>query len=450
MEIGSKGIETEAKWGVAMADSRGNAAAVQVTGLHVGRGGREILKDVSLFMPEGSFGCIIGPNGAGKTTLFSVLAGFLTPTAGSAMVLGMDPSRTPPGTLARRIAMVPQETGVPFGFTVEETVFLGRIPFMGLSGRPGPRDRKAVSRAMDICGVGHLRERRVDALSGGERQKVLLGRALAQEPELLLLDEATSGLDIAGRLEVMESLKILNRESNVTVLGIFHDLNLAFSYCSHTCAMAGGKVEASGETSTVMTSSVLSHVFGISLLVRQDDGTAMPQMTVVPSGRVVSSPEVAGLKFHLVAGGGSGIQFMVCLSSAGIRFTCGPLAPGDGDFGLARDLGAGFVEIPPYTAMSVADMEAHKGYIDACDVVVVAPMPVGEVNLPSIEAALQAASTGRRVLADVSVPPVARNFAGPRGREVLEKITSGAGGIVTFTGLPGFMAILRDGLTERS
>lgn len=424
--------------------------AVQIEGLWVHRGSREVLKGVSLALPRGAFGCVIGPNGAGKSTLFSVLTGLLKPSSGRIRVMGLDPSAAAPGAMARVMALVPQETAIPFGFTVSETVSLGRIPYTGLVGRLGPGDLSAMERAMECCGISHLRNRRADALSGGERQKVLLARALAQEPELLLLDEATSSLDIAGRLGVMESLKALNRASGVTILGIFHDLSLAFSYCSHGCALSGGEVAASGETGTVMTSSVLSRVFGTSLLVRQDEGASMPQMTVVPAGRVEAFPGLAELKFHLVAGGGAGIQYMVCMSSAGIGFTCGPLAPGDGDFRLARDLGARFVEISPYTTMNESDMAAHDSFIDLSDVVVIAPMPVGEINVSAVEAAVRASKSGKTVLADVSVPPVARNFAGPRGRELLDEIVSGSNGIIPFDGLPGFMALLRDGFALKS
>lgn len=190
-------------------------------------GKRIILEDVSLLVPEGSFVGIVGPNGCGKSTLLKSIYGALTPLAGERFLDGTDMKKMNSREIARRMAVVGQENSVTFNYTVEEIVMMGRTPYKRLLEPDNEKDRDSVQQAMARVGITDLAKRRYTELSGGEKQRVILARALAQETDLVLLDEPTNHLDISYQLRIFDLL----RESGKTVLSAIHDLNLALMYC---------------------------------------------------------------------------------------------------------------------------------------------------------------------------------------------------------------------------
>ncbi|MFI9569332.1 ABC transporter ATP-binding protein [Streptomyces rishiriensis] len=228
--------------------------------LHVTLDRNPILRDVSLQARKGEIVGLVGPNGSGKSTLLRTVYRSLRPADGTVRVGEDDVWELPPRAAARRTAAVLQDAGGnSTGLTVTEIVALGRAPHHGLLGRDGNEDHRAVSVAIDRCGVRPFANRDYASLSGGERQRVLLARALAQDPQLLVLDELTNHLDIRARFELLD----LIRATGVTTLAVLHDLDLAARLCDHLVVLHEGAVVAAGPVLEVLTPGLLAEVFGV-------------------------------------------------------------------------------------------------------------------------------------------------------------------------------------------
>jgi iron complex transport system ATP-binding protein len=240
---------------------------LRLLNLSAGYGARLILRDVSFTINAGQVLALVGPNGAGKSTLIRVLSGVLPTRGGEARLNGTDLLRLSPAERARRVAVVPQLVHLPEAFTVSEIVLMGRTPHLPLWAGEGRRDCEVAWSAMCRAHVEGLAERRVDELSGGEQQRVVLARALAQEPQVLLLDEPTAHLDLKHQIGVLDLVQTLAREEKLTVLMTLHDLNLAALYADQVALMQRGEIVAQGSARDVFTADQLSRVYGVEIAV---------------------------------------------------------------------------------------------------------------------------------------------------------------------------------------
>ncbi len=231
-------------------------------GVTAGYGVRVALDEVDLEISTGSLLAVIGPNGAGKSTLLKVIAGLLPPFSGTIEVLG-----GPPRTQAKRIAYVPQAEMVDWAFpvTVGDVVMMGRVPLIGIGRSPGRRDRLAVETALETVAMADSRNRQIGALSGGQRRRVFLARALAAEPELYLLDEPVTGVDVTTQEDLM---RILEAESDAgrTVVATTHDLASA-AHHFHQAAFVNGRIVASGPADLVLDPALLTATYGGHVIV---------------------------------------------------------------------------------------------------------------------------------------------------------------------------------------
>ena len=250
-------------------DRNGHAAALDVEGLRVRLGGQEVLRDVTFDVAAGSWVCAIGPNGAGKTTLLHAVAG-LVPFEGRVGLWGRELSAYRRRERARLVALVPQQPVIPEGVTVLDYVLLGRTPHLGVLGSERRADLDAVGQALDRLDLGWAAERRLDTLSGGELQRVVLARALAQEAPLLLLDEPTTGLDLGHQIRVLELVDELRREHGLTVLSTMHDLTLAGRFADRFALLSRGRLVSSGSRTDVLDAAVILEHFGASVRVIGD------------------------------------------------------------------------------------------------------------------------------------------------------------------------------------
>lgn len=243
-----------------------------------------VLEDVSLDLAPGSLVGLIGPNGAGKTTLLRILSGFLAPQRGRVVLDGHDIRQLSRREIARRIAVVPQEMVVPFAFTAWEMVMLGRTPHVRPLMGEGQQDRQVVEEKMALTNTLHLAKRPFNELSGGERQRVVIAMALAQEPQILLLDEPTVHLDISHQVEILELIKDLNRQTNLTVLATMHDLNLAALYFERLLLLDRGRVVIEGPPSEVLKEESIRQVFRASVQVQPHPTRSVPYVVILPLG----------------------------------------------------------------------------------------------------------------------------------------------------------------------
>jgi iron complex transport system ATP-binding protein len=243
-----------------------------------------VIDDVSLAIARGELVGILGPNGSGKTTLLKMLSGTLTPTAGTIAFERRPLSAWTRRDLARRIALVPQETHAPFDFTVLDIVLMGRFPHLGAFALEGPADLAIARQALASTGTSALEDRPFSTLSGGEKQRVVIASALAQSPELLLLDEPTASLDLGHQLDVQLLLSALNRDRGVTMVLSTHDLNLAAALCRHLVLLRDGRVVAQGPTEEVLTPDAVRALYGVEADVHRHP--AAGHLTVTAIARV--------------------------------------------------------------------------------------------------------------------------------------------------------------------
>ncbi|MFC6065356.1 ABC transporter ATP-binding protein [Streptomyces ochraceiscleroticus] len=236
---------------------------VDVEGVTVELAGARIVEDIALRADSGQVVGVVGPNGSGKSTLLRCTYRALRPAAGTVRLDGDDLHAMDARAGARRLAALPQESAAEFDFTAAEVVAMGRLPHQRggtlLTGRASAADAALCAEALDRVGAAHLAGRGFRSLSGGEKQRVLIARALAQQPRVLVLDEPTNHLDIAHQLEVLS----LVRRSGLTVLAALHDLNLAASHCDLLYVLDGGRVVASGPPRDVLRPRLLAEVFGV-------------------------------------------------------------------------------------------------------------------------------------------------------------------------------------------
>ncbi|MBK7689297.1 MAG: ABC transporter ATP-binding protein [Elusimicrobia bacterium] len=222
------------------------------------------LEGIDFALTAGDLLGVLGPNGAGKSTLLRLLIKGLSPASGEVFVEGTALSALSQRAVARALAWVPQELDALFALTVEEMVRLGRYCRVGAWGRLSAEDHRQVARALEETDLTPLRHRPVSRLSGGERRRVLLARALAQEPKVLLLDEPTAHLDPGHVAELVSVVNRLRRERGLAVVAILHDVSLALSWCPRILVLKSGRAVAAGSTAATLTPALLKEVYGVA------------------------------------------------------------------------------------------------------------------------------------------------------------------------------------------
>jgi iron complex transport system ATP-binding protein len=241
-----------------------------VAGLNVRLGQTQVLDRVDLSLRRGEVTVIVGPNGAGKSTLLSVLAGLRKPDAGSATLDGADVLAMPSARRAQRIGFLPQLNEVAWAVDAQTLVSLGRIPFTGLGGESA-LDRAAIQRAMTAADVQGLKDRVVNTLSGGERGRVLIARALAGEPDWLLADEPMTGLDIAHQLDIARLFQKLAKTDGRGMVVTLHDLTLAARIADRVVVLSEGKIVADGAPDVALTPAIFEQVYGVTARLRSGE-----------------------------------------------------------------------------------------------------------------------------------------------------------------------------------
>ena len=240
------------------------------------------LQGVSLEVHAGDMAGIIGPNGSGKSTLLRTIARVLRPSRGCVLLDGADVLSWDTKQLARRLGVVAQESPITFEFTALEIVLMGRAPYLGRMQAESEADLAVARQVMEQTDCWQVAQRPITQLSGGEKQRVIIARALAQQPEILLLDEPTTALDINHQVEILDIIARLNRSEGVTTLLVMHDLNLASQYCDYLVVLKEGRVSAVGTPEEVITTETISAVYGAEVVVTRHPRSGRPQIALLP------------------------------------------------------------------------------------------------------------------------------------------------------------------------
>lgn len=247
-----------------MVKAREQSIAIRNAGL--GYNGKAILDDVDLEIAPGEIICLLGQNGAGKTTLFRTMLGFIAPLRGSVTLAGREVSRLSPREIARIVSYVPQSYAMPFAYSVSDVVLFGRSAHLRLFASPGSRDRQIAAECLDLLEIGHLAARPFNELSGGERQMVVIARALAQEARFMILDEPASNLDYGNQVRVIRKVRELAGR-NIGILMATHHPDHAFMAASRVAVLSGGRLRHDGTPEAMLTPETLRSLYGVEVQV---------------------------------------------------------------------------------------------------------------------------------------------------------------------------------------
>jgi len=241
--------------------------ALEVNNLKFGYKKDLVLNGLSFNIEKGRFVSIIGPNGSGKSTLLKILSQLYTPLSGNVLIYGDDINDFKKKELARKIALVPQDTTIDFEFTVKDIVYMGRHPYKGRFQKDDENDYSIVRKSMEMTNTIYLKDRLITEISGGERQRVIIAKALAQDPSIILLDEPTSHLDINHQVEILNLLKKLNRDKGTTIVIVVHDINLASRYSDEIILLNEGKIIGMGSPEDVITNENIEDAYDLKVAI---------------------------------------------------------------------------------------------------------------------------------------------------------------------------------------
>lgn len=342
---------------------------LQLDSLSVGYGGKAVLAEVSFNLNSGRFLSLLGPNGAGKTTLLRTLAGLLPPLAGEIAVASKPLSKTSPAELARIQAVVLTDRLTPGLLTAYEVAALGRHPHTGFFGKLGPADHQAVEKAIAMVGAENLAGRFYERLSDGEKQKVVLARALAQEPRLILLDEPTVHLDLKHRLEVMSILRGLCREMNIAVVASLHDVDIAGRVSDEVALISSGGLAAYGPPETVLSDKAVARLYDLNGA-HYDSRLGVIELNAAKRRGPV----------FVLPGGGAASAALRLLYKRDYSIMCGVAHQGDIDTHIANTLGAQVVSVPAFSPVGDEAMSQCREMMAQAEVVIDSGFTLGQSN----------------------------------------------------------------------
>jgi len=337
--------------------------------LSVGYGNYIVVEGINLEIKEGEILCIIGPNGAGKSTLLKTIATYLKPKGGVVYLNGRNIHRLSPKEIAREMAVVLTERVNPGNLTGYDVVAIGRHPYTDLFGRLSKRDREIIEHAAKSVNATHLLNKNFFEMSDGERQKIMIARALAQEPKVLILDEPTSFLDAKHKIELTILLRKLATENNLAIVVTLHDIELALRIADKMALIKDGRIIAYGCPEDVMRREVVNNLYDLK---------SANYSEVLGYFELKSSGDRG--KVFLICGGGTGANIMRFLVKNGYRVTVGVLHKNDIDYTIAETMELDIVEEEPYNPISQESYERALKEIKNCDIVIHTEFPTGEIN----------------------------------------------------------------------
>ncbi|MEN6413584.1 MAG: ABC transporter ATP-binding protein [Veillonellales bacterium] len=372
-------------------------------------GEKTILEDVSFFAGAGEFIGIIGPNGAGKSTLLRGLRGMQPVTAGDIRVFQQPVGAFGDKQMARMIAYMQQEVNVGFGFTAMEVVLAGRYPYLKWWQNESKEDYRIAQRYMTFTGVEKLADQPVQQVSGGERQRILLAKVLAQETPLIFLDEPTASLDLVYQEEIFRYCQTMC-EQGKTILIIAHDLKLAAKFCSRLILLAKGTVVADGVPPEVITVENLERAYGLHAAVFMNKITGNLDIHTYAAAGVSTLQK----KVHIIGGGGASGDIIRVLHERGYQLSGGVFQQGDTDADVADAFELDSLTGPPFCGIDAALAKANREKIIAADWTVLGSLCFGEQNLDNLAAAFSAA----KLIVIEDLPVEERDFTGGKAAQL--------------------------------
>ena len=352
-----------------MGSVTGQAPTLSTEGLSVGYGRTAVVDGIRIRVEAGEILCLIGPNGAGKSTILKTLIRQLQPMGGTVLLENTPLPDMKERELARKSAAVLTGRIAPELMTCEEVVAMGRYPYTGMLGILSDADREKVDETIRIVGMEEIRKKDFDRISDGQRQRVMLARALCQEPKLLVMDEPTSFLDIRNKLEFLSILRRLVRERKLAVVMSLHELDLAQKFCDRIVCVGDGKVRAVGTPEEIFSGDVIRDLYGV------EHGSYDCLFGTLEPERNSSPPRV-----FVIGGGGSGIPLYRRLQREGIPFASGVLPENDLDLPVAKALASVVITDRANEPVSAERAEEALAVLKTCETVICTMDQFGTVN----------------------------------------------------------------------
>jgi iron complex transport system ATP-binding protein len=397
---------------------------LRISGIDCYYGSIKALDNVSFSVGEGEFVGILGPNGSGKTTALRAISRTLKPKVGTVFLNEKNIYNIDNREVAKNVAVVPQESIATFDFTALDIVLMGRNPYIDRFRQESREDLAVTKRVMELTNTWHFAQRLVSELSGGEKQRVTIARALTQEPRMLLLDEPTTHLDISSQLEIMDLLKQLCKTKKLLIIAVFHDFNLAARYCDSIILLKKGKIVAVGESTRTLTSPNIKKVFNVDTIVKRHPITGT--LHIIPISRPQNQQQKS-ITVHVICGGGMGSSLMKILKDEGYKVTAGVLNLLDTDHETAQLLEIPTTNEAPFSPITDEAHIANLKMIGKTNVLVIAPIQVGKGNLRNLEAAEKALEMGIPTVILEDGPINERDFTKGKATNYIERLkNSGA------------------------
>lgn len=399
------------------------STSIEALNVSCGYNQETVLKGVTLHLSSDDFIGVIGPNGSGKTTLLRLLSKTLKPQTGTVLLNQKSLWSYSACQIARQVGIVPQEMQAVFCFTALEMVLMGRNPHQGFSWGYSQNDHRVAGRSMDLTRTSYLADRIFADLSGGEKQRVVIAQALAQEPQILLLDEPTAHLDINHQLDLLDLIRSLNEKNHLAILAIFHDLNLAAQYCKNLLILKNGKVVALGPTEQILRPQLIKEVFEVDVAVDVHPLTRRIFITPLHNRSRRPSPHrKKSLRIHFICGADTGGALMHTLQDQGYYITCGILNILDTDQKAAELLEIPYVSEAPFSPISDRSYQEALGYTEQANAMIITDAPFGEANLRNLDLAQEAQSRGVRILILNGDSIENRDYTGGKAAIKLDKL----------------------------
>lgn len=365
----------------------GPAKVMETRGLAVGYGTRTVVADINQEMLKGQLVCLLGPNGSGKTTILRTLARLLAPLQGAIYLDNRLLNDLTAHELARSLAVVLTGHMSPGLVTAFDFVAMGRYPHTGFLGRLSARDIGKIRESLRLVNATGIADRYFNELSDGEKQKVLVARALAQEPELIILDEPTVHLDLKHRLELMVILSDFCRKKGITVIISLHDVDLALKLSETVVLVKDGAIMAWGPPDKILNGETVARLYDLDCA-RFD--RQLGTIELVNGSR-------HGKTAFVVAGGGTGTPVYRLLAKGGFGIVTGVIHENDIDFYISRSVGATVIGAKPFQDVRDLTRLAAMAALEKADLVIDAGFPVGPANRCNVELLLNALGQGRRI-----------------------------------------------------
>lgn len=356
-------------------------------------GDRKVLHNVTFKIQKGDFVGILGPNGSGKSTLLHLLSGLLIPDTGTIFISGKNTKELSRKNWSQEIAIVFQETNLNLDLECYDIIMMGRFPHWRRWQKENQQDIDSVLNALQITNTQQFANRPFRELSGGEKQRVMIARALAQKPNILLLDEPTSHLDILHQLDIMRILYRLQKK-DITILGVFHDINLVSQFCNQVMFLKKGEIVHRGLVGKSLHTPQVEELFDVEFLEEIHPYSLRPFFMPLGITKKMESPSAS---IHLICGGGSGSNFMKEFLEASFSVSVGIVNQFDSDQEMASKLGITVIIEKPFSPISDDNFQKAMNLAAQSDYIFIAPGYWGRGNLLNLDLAISLQERGKRI-----------------------------------------------------